>query len=299
MRTKYWRTIITTIVFTLFGPLLFEEALCEKQGFSRGTLNIHSFPDEETLIQIETNVHDTNVIVIAFLDRPNAKLIPLLFTANTLRSLGAKHIHLVTPYLPYMRQDTAFHKGEGISSIYFAQMISTAVDAISTIDPHLHRWKKLDSVYAIPSKVLHAGDKIAHWIASHVNMPVLLGPDGESSQWIHSIAEKIQAPTLILKKERLGDNTVLSSIPETQPYHTHAFVIIDDIISTATTMIQAIHHLKSQGIQDITCIGIHALFAGNAYEKLLATGVSQVVTGNSIPHISNQIDFSSMIAMLK
>ena len=73
-------------------------------------------------------------------------------------------------------------------------------------------------------------------------------------------------------------------------------ILIDDIISTAKTMIETVKHLKQQHMNMPICIGVHAVFSGNAYRELLASGVREVVTTNTIEHPSNAIDMSVVIA---
>ncbi len=72
--------------------------------------------------------------------------------------------------------------------------------------------------------------------------------------------------------------------------------MVDDIISTARTMIETVQHLKKAGIKPSICIGIHPVFSGNAYKDLLDSGVKKIVTCNTIPHPSNTIDLSNIIA---
>lgn len=81
------------------------------------------------------------------------KILPLLFLAET-RDLGAERVGLVAPYLAYMRQDHRFQPGEGITSFYFGQLLSSVVDGSVTVDPHLHRHRSLEETYSIPTCVV-------------------------------------------------------------------------------------------------------------------------------------------------
>lgn len=69
--------------------------------------------------------------------------------AKTLKELGANKICLVAPYLAYMRQDKRFHSGEAITSTIFAQLLSSCLDGMITIDPHLHRIHQLSEIYTM------------------------------------------------------------------------------------------------------------------------------------------------------
>ncbi len=284
------------IIFSLFGSDKLVDKIQEQCHYDIGNITQHQFPDEETLIRIDSNVHDRVVIFVVNFNQPNAKLLPLLFAAETARSLGASKIILVATYLAYMRQDKVFAPGQGITSVYFAKLISHYFDSLITIDPHLHRWHALNEIYDIPTHVLHATNSIVQWIHQHVKKPVLIGPDAESAQWVKDIAEKTDAPYLILEKTRKGDNSIEVSIPHLEKHQDATLILVDDIISTGMTMLGTIKHLQSLKMPAPICIGVHAVFAENAYQKLLDSGVKKIVTCNTIPHISNQIDMSQDIA---
>ena len=112
-----------------------------------------------------------------------------------------------------MRQDIAFHPGEGVTARYFGKLVSQTVDWMVTVDPHLHRLDSLDGIYSIPTTIARAAPAIAQWIAAEVAHPVLVGPDAESVQWVAAVAEACGAPFVILEKTRRGDRDVSVSSP--------------------------------------------------------------------------------------
>jgi ribose-phosphate pyrophosphokinase len=285
------------LVFSLFNNENFVTAIHKTLDFEIGEMTIHDFPDEETVVRIDSPVKDREVIFITTLDRPNSKIAPILFAAETAKELGATKVGLIAPYLAYMRQDKQFHSGEGITSKYFANLISGSFNWLITIDPHLHRWHSLNDIYSIPSQVLHANDSIANWIKQNVTKPVLIGPDAESAQWVSEIAQKSNSPFLILEKKRHGDNQVEVSMPQLGQYHHHTPILVDDIISSAATMIETVKHMDSLKLNPAVCIGVHAIFAGHAYDDLLNTGVEKIITCNTIQHPSNGIDISDVVGM--
>ena len=111
-----------------------------------------------------------------------------LMLARILKDEGARRVGLVAPYLPYMRQDHIFHPGEGLTSLYFADLISRHFDWLVTVDPHLHRYPDLSAVYSIPSVHVRASTTFAGWIRDSVVSPAIVGPDSESAQWVEEIA---------------------------------------------------------------------------------------------------------------
>lgn len=283
------------VIIALFGYEALAESIQQAMGYELGHIIVHEFPDEEILITLETNLKGRDVIFIGSLDRPNPKMAPLLFGAQTAKNLGAMSVGWIAPYLPYMRQDKVFHAGEGITSQYFATLISAHMDWMITVDPHLHRWHALSDIYTIPSTALQATACLAQWITVNCADPLLIGPDSESRQWVSELATRIKAPYVILEKKRQGDDKVTLSIPQIEAYRDKTPVLVDDIISSAATMIGTVEHLRSLHMITPICIGVHGIFAGNAYEALVASGVNTLVTCNTVLHRSNAIDISPVI----
>ncbi|MGP8214459.1 MAG: ribose-phosphate pyrophosphokinase [Bacteroidia bacterium] len=285
-----------TFVFALPGNEQLAEQITKTLHYEKGDLIIHHFPDGESYVRIESDVKNSNTILVCTLDRPDSKLIPLYFMAEILRDAGAEKVTLVAPYLAYMRQDKQFNPGECVTSEHFANLLSSFIDELVTIDPHLHRIDSLERIYSIPTTTLHIAPQLSAWIKANIENPLLIGPDSESKQWVDKIAKDAGAHYTVLKKSRLGDKKVKVSIPHIDKYRkTHTPVIVDDIISTGKTMIETIHHLKREGTKPPVCIGIHAVFAGDAYDKIKEAGAQRIVTSNTIIHKSNSIDINSVI----
>jgi ribose-phosphate pyrophosphokinase len=284
-----------SIIFTLPGNETLGETITTGLNAEKGNYNLHRFPDGESYVRIESTVENKNAIVICTLHEPDDKLLQLFFLCKLLKELKAKRVILVAPYLAYMRQDKRFNPGEAVTSTYFASLISSFTDELITIDPHLHRRNSLSEIYSIPSQVLHATDHISDWIKNNIAKPVLIGPDSESEQWVSDVAKKANAPYIVLEKIRNGDRDVEVSVPHVETYKDYTPVLVDDIISTARTMIETVNHLKSSGMKPAVCIGVHAVFANNAYQELIKAGASSIITCNTIQHESNRIDLSDQI----
>lgn len=268
--------------------------------YELGELTIHTFPDEEIMVRISTNIKDRDVVFFASLDKPNLKIFPLISASNTARELGAKQIKLILPYLPFMRQDKAFHPGEGVTIKHFAKLISYYFDELITMDPHLHRFHSLSELFQIPVRIIHAASSISAWIKQNIENPLIIGPDSESAQWVSEIANDIKAPFLIAEKIRIGDNSVKVSIPNIESYQNRVPIIMDDIISTGETMIETIRHLNALKLRKPVCIAIHGIFSKDAYSNLLKNNVKDIVTCNTVFHETNQIDVSGeFIKVLK
>lgn len=290
----------------LLLPLPGNEKMCDALESALGQLlpdppgreavAFRRFPDGESYVRVKAPITGRAVAIVCTLDRPDDKVLSLLFLAETARDLGAKSVGLVAPYLAYMRQDRRFMDGEGVTSAYFAGLLSRAIDWLVTVDPHLHRRTSLSEIYSIPTEVVHAAPRVAEWIRSNVQRPLLIGPDEESAQWVAAVAGAAGAPSVVLQKVRRGDRDVAVTVPDLSRWRDHTPVLVDDIVSTARTMIETVHHLQRADVAAPVCVVVHPVFVAGAYDELRQAGASRIVSCNTIPHPSNAIDLAGDLA---
>ena len=259
-------------------------------------LALHRFPDGESLVRLDAEVGDRTVVISCSLAHADEKTLPLLFAACAARELGARGVYLVAPYLAYLRQDRRFKAGEAVTSRSYARLLSAAFDGLVTVDPHLHRYRALEEIYGIPTRIAHAAPLIAQWVADEVQRPLLIGPDVESTQWVAEVAASCGAPFTTLEKVRRGDRDVEVSLPDVSPWRDRQPVLVDDIVSSARTMIEAVRGVQRVGLPPPVCIGVHALFAARAYADLVASGAARVATCDTVPHVSNRISIVQPVA---
>jgi ribose-phosphate pyrophosphokinase len=268
-------------------------ALGDRLGARVIVPEIRQFPDGEIYVRIGDGELSGDVAIVGNLSSDN--FLRVAFLAGTARELGAGRVGLVAPYLAYMRQDSRFKPGEGVTARYFARLVSTTVDWLVTVDPHLHRLDSLGGIYSIPTTIARAAPAIARWITDSVTRPVLIGPDAESVQWVSAVAERCGAPFVILEKTRRGDRDVSITSPDAA-WNGHTPVVIDDIVSTGQTMIEATRRLRAAGSAPPMCVAIHAVFADALADALLEAGARGIVTCDTIPHTTNGICVADPLA---
>jgi ribose-phosphate pyrophosphokinase len=261
-----------------------------------GEIVVRRFPDGESYVRIESSVCERDVVVLAALDRPDEKIMPLLLVLRTIRELGARRVVLVAPYLPYMRQDHRFHPGEAVSSRIVAATLDSAIDALITVDPHLHRHQALAEIYAKATTVVSSARPIATWIRAHAPSSVLVGPDAESAQWAEAVAAEAGIPWTALRKRRLGDRRVEISAPDLSQWLDRTPVLLDDIASTGKTLVTAATKIRAVRGRPPVCIVVHPIFAAGAEEALVHAGVAYVASCNTLAHPTNHIDIASVLA---
>lgn len=271
-----------------------QSQLCQRLPAVNGQHSTRRFPDGESYLRIDTAVQDRHCIVLADLAYPDDKFLSLIFLVATLRELGAASVGLVAPYLCYMRQDKRFSAGEAVTSRIFASQLSSQIDWLVTVDPHLHRYHSLDEIYTIPSQVVHAAPLLSDWLLSQETM-LLVGPDAESEQWVSQVASTCNHPYVVGSKERLGDRHVIVTLPDLTEFKGYTAVIIDDVIASGQTVLKCVDALQQQGIKQVFCASVHGIFVDGVDELLMDRGVSKLITTNSIPHSSNMLDLSGIL----
>ncbi len=264
---------------------------CELTG-----LVVHTFPDRETLVRLDATVKGRCVILAGSLNDPDTKTLPLLFAADAARELGALQVGLVAPYLAYMRQDRRFHRGEAVTSRSYARLLSSALDFLVTVDPHLHRWHSLDELYAIRTYAVESAGAIASWVAEHVDHPLIVGPDEESAQWVERVANLADAGWTVMGKTRTGDRDVAVNLDAKGLGRYQTPVLLDDIVSSGATLVAAAAALERAGLRKPVCIAVHALFAADAQRQLEGARIERMVTTDSVPHATNAIRLAPQLA---
>ena len=282
-------------------PLLFNPAphplvkpLCEQLPATGGGLSLRRFPDGESYLRIESPVRGRRCIVLADLSRPDAKYLPLIFLAATLRELHASSVGLLAPYLCYMCQDRRFAEGEALSSRLFATELCRHFDWLVTVDPHLHRYRSLEEIYTIPTRVVQGAAAVVDWLKGRENL-FLVGPDAESGQWVSRIADASGHPWVVGSKVRRGDREVSVSLPPLDALRGRDAVIVDDVISSGHTVLECLKALRAQDVAKVDCACVHGIFADGIDAVLRQQGLRRLASTNTIPHASNSMDVSFLL----
>lgn len=287
---------MTVLVLPLPGAEALAARVSAAVGGEPAELEVHRFPDGEVRVRIAGAAVGRRVVLAGSLDRPDGKILPLLFAAATARDLGAVEVGLVAPYLSYLRQDIAFRPGEGVSARHFARLLSAAADWVVTVDPHLHRIPELGRFFTCRTEVVHTAPLLAQWIRTRVRDPLVLGPDEESRQWVEGVARAANAPWALLAKRRRGDRVVEMALPSGLTASARRPVLVDDIVASGTTMSAAVRLLRRAGFAEPLCLVVHPVFAPGALEGLREAGAGEVVSCDTIPHPTNGIEVGGVVA---
>ena len=159
-----------------------------------------------------------------------------------------------------------------------------------TVDPHLHRHRSLDGLYTIPTTIARVGARDrAAGSRPRSQHPYSVGPDAESVQWVSAVADALRRAVRDPREDAARRSRRLGLAPPRGAWNGHTPVVIDDIVSTGKTMIEATRQLRAAGSAAPMCVAIHAVFADSVLDELSSAGAAGIVTCDTIAHASNRI----------
>jgi len=231
-------------------------SLARKAGGCSCVLETEIFPDSELRVRLPREVKNWNVYFVQSFYKSendvNDKLVEILFAAETARELGAKNIYLIAPYLAYLREDFRFRKGEAISAKILSK-ICRRFNKVYVVEPHLHRFKTFKEFFPNAIRV-SLENEVSGYIRKKIGKCMLVGPDEESEQWVKPVADKLKIQYVILEKHRFDARKVKT---EGRSISADNVIIIDDIISTGNTLIEASKLIKSKKVYFLAAHGAH------------------------------------------
>ena len=268
--------------------------LAEALGVPYREVTVRRFPDGESLVRVPISAE--TAILYRSLDDPNGKLVEVLLAASALRDEGAAKIVLVVPYLAYMRQDAAFHAGEAISQRVIGSLLAQHCDALLTVDAHLHRIHDLREIMPGIQAVNLSAAPVLSAALDGCDDPLLVGPDGESRQWVEAIAGPRGLDFLVGRKDRLGDREVRLVIDGIERAAGRRIVLVDDLVSSGETLQAAARLLRDAGAGPIEAWVTHCLATAGDLERIEGAGISSLRATDTVPGTAASIHIATLLA---
>lgn len=265
-----------------------------RSGSPTCSFDLHVFPDGEVLPTVPTRRGGT-VVFYRSLHHMNDRLLPLLLTADAYRRAGAARLVLVAPYFGYLRQDEVFRPGQSLSRDVVGGLIGAAFDRIVTVQAHLHRTRSLAQVFGVRGDDVPVAVALAS-MATPEPRPLVVGPDAESGSWVQGVAERLRTDWITFGKQRLGDRTVVLTLPSSEDVAGRAVLLLDDVCSSGGTLLQALVQLRAAGAASVDVALAHALFDGEVERRLREAGARRIVSSDSIPHPTNALELAGPLA---
>jgi ribose-phosphate pyrophosphokinase len=255
------------------------------------------FSDGESKLRFPSVNNKHCIIVQSLYPPPDKHIIQLLMIIHKCKKDNASKITVIIPYMAYARQDKAFLEGEIISVGVLAQLIENfGVNEVITVD--IHNEVSL-SYFSINTKNVSAIPILAEYIKNKVTLDksFIISPDTGGITRANKFAQLLNLPILCLKKKR-DRETGCVSIDENIGMKVAGMnaILVDDMISTGESIVKACKVLKKQKIGNITVSCTHAILVDNAFEKIINSGVKEIISTNSVPSICSKVDLSVILS---
>ena len=256
------------------------QAIADQLGMALGEMTCGRFPDGEVKVQIHEDVRGADVFVVQP-TTSNDFLMELLVISDALRRASAARITAVIPYFGYARQDRKHEGRVPITAKLVANLITTAgIQRVLTVDLHA---QQLQGFFDIPVDHLVTLPVMLDYLKTlQLEDPVVVSPDTGSIKLADKIAKAFGAKLAIIDKRRLGDSKteVANVIGE---IGARPAILVDDMITTAGSMTNAVHTARQFGATKVYPMASHAVLCGDAYDRLAAAKLDELVVTDTIP----------------
>jgi len=259
--------------------------------------NIRRFADGEIYVEIKENIRGNSIFVVQSTSNPsNDNLMELLICIDALRRSSAKNITAVIPYFGYARQDRKVVPRTAISAKLVSNLITNAgANRILSVDLHAGQ---IQGFFDIPVDNLFATPIFARHIKKKLELKNLIcvSPDVGGVERTRALSRKINTSIAIIDKRRPtpGKSEVMNIIGDVK---NKACVIVDDIIDSGGTIVNAARALKEKGAKDVFVYITHAVLSGTAVEKIEKSTIKKLITTDTIDN-SKKIKKSKKIEVL-
>ena len=269
-------------IFSGRSNLTLAEKIVESLGIGLGQLTIKNFADGELWIKFEENIRGTDVFIIQSTNSPAENIMELVLIIDAAVRASANTVTAVIPYFGYGRQDRKDNPRVPISSRVMVDLITaTGANRIITMDLHS---TQIQGFATIPFDHLYSRMVLQDAIYSLELDPknsVVLSPDVGSARMSQAYAKRLGMHFALIDKRRYAPNKaqVMHLIGDLKDKHV---LIIDDMIDTAGTIVNAANEAKENGAISVTAIATHALLSVPAIDRIKESNIEKLVVTDTV-----------------
>jgi len=269
-------------IFSGTGNKALTENICRELGVSLGGCDVGRFSDGETRVRIDENVRGKDVFIVQSTCYPaNDNMMELLIMMDAFKRASARRITAVLPYFGYARQDRKDQSRVPITAKLIANLLDRAgADRILTIDLHAGQ---IQGFFDIPLDHLYAVRIFSEYFsAKKIKDMVVVSPDVGGIKMARAYAKRLEAGLAIVDKRRVSDveSEVMHIMGDVKGKNV---VMVDDIVATAGSIVEAAAALKRNGAKDIYVAITHAVLSGPAIERIKGSEINELVVTDTIP----------------
>jgi ribose-phosphate pyrophosphokinase len=269
-------------IFSGNANIALAKKICDNLGVALGNANVTTFSDGETRVEINENVRGMDVFIIQSTCSPvNVTCMELLIMIDALKRASADRITAVIPYYGYSRQDRKVAPRAPISAKLLADLITTAgANRVLSIDLHAGQ---IQGFFNIPVDNLFATPVLLEYMKkNYTDNTVVVSPDTGGVERARAFGKRLGASLAIIDKRREGPNEaqVMNIIGSVEGKRV---IILDDMIDTAGTVVQAANALKKAGALQVSVCCTHPVLSGPALDRLEGSDIKEIIVTDTIP----------------
>jgi ribose-phosphate pyrophosphokinase len=245
-----------------------------------GEVEIRQFADGEIFVQFNENIRGVDVFIVQPTVPPADNLLELLIMLDAAGRASASRTTAVIPYYGYARQDRKDQPRVAITARLVANLITVAgASRVLAVDLHAGQ---IQGFFDIPLDHLFASPVLIDYFKNlDIQDMVAVGPDIGSARMVRAFAKRLGVPFALIDKRRPSPNVceVLTVIGDIKGKNA---LIIDDLLDTGGTIVNAALALKERGAKDVYVGCTHGLFSGDAPAKIRDSGIKEIVVTDTV-----------------
>ncbi|MGH2718926.1 MAG: ribose-phosphate diphosphokinase [Actinomycetota bacterium] len=255
-------------------------------GMALGEVTINRFASGEIYVRFHESARGTDAFVIQTHCTPvNEMIMEMLLMIDALKRASAKRIIAVIPFFGYGRQDRKSLAREPISARLVADLLQVAgADRVLSVDLHSGQ---IQGFFDIPVDHLTALPILADYLEqNHLENLVVVAPDAGRVRVAEKYSLHLGVNLALMHKRRMPEGKgaaaaeVLDVVGDVRDKRC---LVVDDMIDTAGTLISAVNKLKEAGASEVIAAATHAVFSGNAIQRITDSALAEVIVTNSMP----------------
>jgi ribose-phosphate pyrophosphokinase len=258
------------------------QKICNYLKVPMGKAKVKTFSDGEIQIEINENVRLKDVFIVQSTCPPvNDNLVELLLMIDAFKRSSANIITAVIPYYGYARQDKKVAPRVPISAKLVADLLTVAgSNRVITMDLHAGQ---LQGFFNIPVDNLYAASAILNYIKTNFQEDlVIISPDAGGVERARAFAKRLHADLAIIDKRREAPNKA-KAMAVIGDVKGKVAIILDDMVDTAGTLIEATHAIIDKGAREIHACCAHPVLSGEAVDRLADSPLKTLVVSDTIP----------------
>jgi ribose-phosphate pyrophosphokinase len=255
--------------------------ITDKLNLELGDCDIKTFSDGELWIKYNENIRGSDVFIIQSTNSPSNNLMELLIMLDAAKRSSANRVTAVIPYFGYARQDRKDQPRVSITAKLIANLLEKAgADRIITMDLHA---SQIQGFFDIPVDHLYCSAVfLKHFIDLNIPNLAIASPDVGGIKMARAYAKRLNADLIVIDKRRPKPNVaeVMNIIGEVKGKNV---IIVDDLIDTAGTFVNAVNALKDNGAKDVYGACTHAILSGEAFERINNVPLKKLIVSDTVP----------------